>query len=71
MAQDDQTIAVYDEQASNYAKFTARSNIDPALTRFMERLPKGGTVLDLGCGPGEQSAIMNSAGFEVTATDAS
>ncbi|MBB93061.1 MAG: SAM-dependent methyltransferase [Rhodobacteraceae bacterium] len=44
---------------------------DPALDHFMARLAPGAAVLDLGCGPGNASAVMAAAGFAVTAVDAS
>jgi trans-aconitate methyltransferase len=37
----------------------------------MSQLPKGGRVLDLGCGPGRSAAAMRDAGFSVDAWDAS
>ena len=69
---DAETVGVYNARAGDYAKMTDRSGrIDPDLLIFMERLPEGGHVLDLGCGPGTASAVMATRGFVVTATDAS
>ena len=40
--------------------------------RWAEALPRGATVLDLGCGPGEPSTrILREAGLETFAVDAS
>ncbi len=39
--------------------------------RFTQSLPEGGSVLDLGCGSGRDSAYFMSLGFDVTAMDAS
>ncbi len=68
---DDETIAVYDAQADDYAKMVDGDDIHPTLLRFVEKLPPGGCVLDLGCGPGRAGAAMRDRGFGVTAIDAS
>jgi SAM-dependent methyltransferase len=39
--------------------------------RFTALLPEGGSILDLGCGSGRDSAYFLSCGFDVTAMDAS
>lgn len=71
MSKDEATIAVYDDRADDYANAFADAGDDPALERFMGRLPRGAAVLDLGCGPGTHAAAMQARGFQVTATDAS
>lgn len=71
MARDDETIAVYDAKAAEYAEVFARTEIAPELERFMAGLPEGAAVLDLGCGPGKHAAQMHARGFKVTAIDAS
>ncbi|RED18617.1 class I SAM-dependent DNA methyltransferase [Pontivivens insulae] len=68
---DDQTIATYNAQAQRYADLVSRTEPDADLQRFMDGVPAGGTVLDLGCGPGNSAAMMQKAGLAVTATDAS
>ncbi len=68
---DQETLSVYGAKAHEYEQLTDRSgSIDPALQAFMDALPQGGAVLDLGCGPGKAAAIMAEHGFVVTATDA-
>ena len=39
--------------------------------QFMEMLPAGGTILDLGCGSGRDSKTYKNAGFKVIAVDGS
>ena len=68
---DKATIAVYDARAAEYADFVTREKEDPSLQVFMEALPSGARVLDLGCGNGASSAVMVDHGFNVTAVDAS
>lgn len=68
---DEETIRVYDARAVEYAGVTASTGPDETLQAFMAALPKGGRVLDLGCGPGASAGYMAAAGFEVEAWDAS
>ncbi len=68
---DNETIAVYDARADEYAELVKRDNVDPMLQVFMDAVPKGSRVLDLGCGNGGSSAVLVDAGYDVTAVDAS
>ncbi|MEL6574017.1 MAG: class I SAM-dependent methyltransferase [Pseudomonadota bacterium] len=68
---DHKTIAIYNEKAQDYAKMVSKGAPDASLLAFMEALPPGGRALDLGCGPGNASAIMRDAGFVPDAVDAS
>ncbi|MBE1285898.1 MAG: methyltransferase domain-containing protein [Rhodobacteraceae bacterium] len=69
---DSETIRVYDQKAGEYADMTDEFNqADPRLLELIQGCPKGGRVLDLGCGPGASSAQMAAAGLTVDATDAS
>lgn len=65
------TMAVYAERADEYATRFAKSGTDWHLQTFLDALPKGGRVLDLGCGPGQAAYSMAQAGFKVDAWDAS
>lgn len=68
---DDQTIAVYNARAADYADILSKDAPDPDLRAFMDAVTPHGHILDLGCGPGNSAAMMRDAGFQVTATDAS
>lgn len=68
---DKSTLDVYDQRASDYATHFGSTKPSKSLTRFMDYLPKGAKVLDLGCGPGDSAALMRDAGFVVDAVDAS
>lgn len=68
---DPETLGVYAEQADKYARLTKDMDAnDPILQAFMQCIPSGGHLLDLGCGPGDSAAVMAANGFKVTATDA-
>jgi SAM-dependent methyltransferase len=41
------------------------------LDRFLEFIPEGGSILDLGCGSGRDSEYFISMGYDVTALDGS
>jgi SAM-dependent methyltransferase len=69
MSKDDQTIAVYQQAAKNYADRTGARK-EPGLDKFISRLPKDAHVLDLGCGPGNASVEFMNAGMTVDAIDA-
>ena len=69
---DKETLRVYDAKAAEYAQLIKReNNDDPHLDRFINKLPTGGRVLDLGCGPGISAACMANAGLQVDAIDGS
>jgi SAM-dependent methyltransferase len=66
---DEETLGFYQSNAQAYAerKITRHTR----LTRFLALLPPGGTVLELGCGAGADSAEMLARGFDVCPTDGS
>lgn len=68
---DARTIAVYDARAADYEAANAKLYELAELEGFAARLPAGGRVLDLGCGPGYYAAKLAEWGFEADATDAS
>ncbi|NNE52344.1 MAG: class I SAM-dependent methyltransferase [Sulfitobacter sp.] len=68
---DRETLSVYARKAGDYVELTQGvAEKDPLLKRFLKDLPKGGHILDLGCGPGSYARVMATAGFKVTAVDA-
>ncbi len=68
---DPETIAVYDARAKEYAKRNNRSEPWHMLVTFRDAMPKGGHVLDFGCGPGASAAHLVESGLHVDAWDAS
>jgi len=68
---DQKTIETYNATADNYAKLISRNTPDRDLRRFIDAIPKGGLVLDWGCGPGNSAAMMQTAGLVAEAIDAS
>ena len=67
---DPETLGVYAAKAQEYADLTDNFNAtDPRLAAFIQAMPEGGHVLDLGCGPGTSAAALARAGLTVTACD--
>jgi SAM-dependent methyltransferase len=66
---DPETLGVYAAKAQEYAEFNQSITGDPQLKAFIEAVNSGGTVLDLGCGPGIAAEHMARAGLVVTAID--
>lgn len=68
---DPQTLAAYATRVSEYEGMGLPERQLKAIETFLEGVPEGGTIFDLGCGPGIQAAQMASAGYRVSALDAS
>jgi SAM-dependent methyltransferase len=69
LSADPETLAFYQARAPHYVlKFGQAHSyqLDP----FLDRLPPGGRVLELGCGGGQDAARIAARGFSVDATDA-
>lgn len=65
---DPQTLAFYQAKADHYVDDYPRDVADHIPT-FLDLLPPGGAILELGCGGGVDAAYMIERGFEVDATD--
>lgn len=65
------TLDVYAKEAATYAQRAKPDRIGGFLEPFMTDLPPRAVVLDLGCGSGWASAMMQDKGFDVHALDAS
>ena len=66
-----ETIGYYDANAKSYVAETANVEFGELQREFARRPPRGGRVLDLGCGSGRDSLAFLRAGFEVDAVDGS
>jgi SAM-dependent methyltransferase len=66
---DDETLQFYRSNAQSYADWAKAPST--RLRGFLALLPPGGSILELGCGAGNHSAVMLEAGFAVRATDGS
>jgi SAM-dependent methyltransferase len=66
---DDGTLQFYRDNAQAYADWAKAPST--RLVRFLELLPSGASILELGCGAGNHSAVMLAEGFALRATDGS
>lgn len=64
------SIEYYSKNAGDYFEHTVDINMQQCWNSFTGLLPEGGSILDLGCGSGRDSAYFISCGFDVTAMDA-
>lgn len=65
---DPQTERFYTTRAEEWAAHLPHT-VSPQIDAFLERLPAGAKILDLGCGDGRDAAEMERRGFDVDATD--
>jgi SAM-dependent methyltransferase len=70
MTKDDPTSSFYDDNAAVYVT-RDRSLPQRRLDAFLNALPVGASILELGCGGGQDAAYMILRGFNVTPTDGS
>lgn len=66
---DPATIAFYQERAPHWV-FHSGERHSYQLDAFLDRLPAGAAVLELGCGGGRDAARMRERGFVIVPTDA-
>ena len=73
LARMQQTVRSYEGSASEYDKLVDPQrppHIQEALRRLIEALPSGGSVLEVGSGPGRDADVVESRGLTVRRTDA-
>ncbi|MET4272479.1 MULTISPECIES: class I SAM-dependent methyltransferase [unclassified Bradyrhizobium] len=66
---DEATLQFYRSNARSYADWAKAPST--RLRGFLALLPSGGSILELGCGAGNHSAVMLAEGFSVRANDGS
>jgi SAM-dependent methyltransferase len=65
------TTRTYDHIATEFAERWWNVHLDQAIDSFASRLKPGATVLDLGCGPGRDIALLRRRGYDVIGMDLS
>jgi SAM-dependent methyltransferase len=65
---DPATLAFYAAQARPYLSHRP-DQVSPELPPFLDHLPRGAAILELGCGGGHDAHFMTERGFAVDATD--
>ncbi|WP_424984037.1 class I SAM-dependent methyltransferase [Maritalea sp. S77] len=67
MSYDPDTFAFYAQNAKSYAQ--RRQKPSDSLIQFLETLPDGASIVELGCGAGLEARYMKDQGFRVTPTE--
>lgn len=63
------TLDYYNKNSEEYFNSTLNVNMTNTYKPFLKLVPKGGKILDLGCGSGRDSMNFMKLGYEVTAVD--
>ena len=72
MKEIDETQATYSQIAADYAVVRReRAGIAEQLAQFVALLPRPGVVLDIGCGPGYDTALLAEQGLTAVGLDLS
>ena len=67
-----QTTATYDAIGTTYAaRWQKQGALLNHIDRFLEWVPAGGVVVDVGCGPGLDTAVFRRRGFQAAGVDLS
>jgi len=66
-----ETVDWYNTNAENYFNETKNFSMKKEYPPFLEYIPKGGKILDAGCGSGRDTKEFKDMGYKVTAFDAS
>ncbi|MGU9866765.1 class I SAM-dependent methyltransferase [Kluyvera ascorbata] len=64
------TLEYYQHHADDFFNSTVNVDMNSIYTPFLERIPKGGRILDAGCGSGRDSKAFLQQGYQVEAFDA-
>ncbi|MFD2422139.1 class I SAM-dependent methyltransferase [Amycolatopsis pigmentata] len=67
----EETIATYDAAAESYSQRFADTDFGSYLDDFLEVIPPGAQILDVGCGPGRDLASFCQSGFRAFGLDRS
>lgn len=65
------TLDFYNTNSEIYIETTISIDMSNLYSEFLNSIPKGGDILDLGCGSGRDSKAFLQRGYKVTAVDGS
>lgn len=66
-----QTLNYYNENAAAFCEGTLHADMSHLYGCFLQHVPAGGKILDLGCGSGRDSLAFLRKGYQVEAIDGS
>ncbi len=67
----DRTLDYYNQNADAFVEHTRDVPFEETQNKFMALIPKGGSILDFGCGAGRDTKLFLSKGYNVEAIDGS
>ena len=65
------TLKYYEKNAFGFSESTVKVDFTEVQDKFLALIPKGGTVLDFGCGAGRDTKAFLEKGYRVEAVDGS
>ena len=65
------TLDYYNRTAEKYIEDSLHADVSDLYAHFLPKVPKGGSILDLGCGSGRDSKHFMELGYQVSAVDGS
>lgn len=68
---ENKTLDFYNNNSKTYIESTLSVDMSHLYNDFLKHIPKGGHILDLGCGSGRDSLEFIKQGYNVTAVDGS
>ena len=68
---ENKTLDFYNNNSKEYIETTLSADMSHLYNDFLKHIPKGGHILDLGCGSGRDSVEFIKQGYNVTAVDGS
>ena len=68
---DRETLQFYEGRGREWAEALPQSGASPQLDHFLDRLPAGARIFELGCGDGRDAEHMIARGFDVHPSDGS
>ena len=71
MSKQNETLDYYNKNAQEFCQSTVNADMSVCYQMFEKYLPRGGKILDLGCGSGRDSKYFLSQGYEVISVDGS
>ncbi len=63
------SINYYNKNAEKFIQDTFQISMEALIAEFIYYVPKGGSILDLGCGSGRDSLYFKEKGYDIYAVD--
>ncbi len=71
MTDRERTISYYNNHAQEFADDANTANMQRDYEHFLKFVPKGGRIVDMGCGSGRDLKFFHEAGYDISGVDAS